>query len=95
MRRDGAAHPLRAREKSVVIRWNLRNRVSLNAVRFYGFYGGMLAYQPEMRGPLLDFQRRVADKPGLEWIFNLANRWVDSRMINDVERHFAHGPVTR
>lgn len=63
----------------------MRNKVALNAILFYG---GMLAYRPEQRDILLDFQSRTAGRPGLEGLFSLANRLVDQRLAREVERHF-------
>jgi len=63
----------------------MRNKVALNAILFYG---GMLAYRPEQRDILLDFQSRAATRPGLEGLFNLANRLVDQQLAQEVERHF-------
>lgn len=66
----------------------MQNRVSLNASLFYG---GMLGYEVELRERLLDFQQRVADRPVLRGVFDLANRWVDRRMARDLESTFVAG----
>jgi radical SAM superfamily enzyme YgiQ (UPF0313 family) len=63
----------------------MHNKIALNAILFYG---GMLAYRPEQRDILLDFQRRAAAQPGMEGLFSLANRLVDQRLAQEVERHF-------
>ncbi|HKI06642.1 MAG TPA: radical SAM protein [Thermoanaerobaculia bacterium] len=65
----------------------MRNGIALNAALFYS---SMLAFQPEQRESLLDFQRQaVTGHPVLAKGFDLANRWVDRRLDRAVRAHFA------
>jgi anaerobic magnesium-protoporphyrin IX monomethyl ester cyclase len=60
----------------------MRDRVALNAAIFYP---SLLAYTPDLRQPLLDFQRRAAlGHPLLERSFDLAHRWIDRRLERSV-----------
>ncbi len=60
----------------------MRDRVALNAAIFYP---SLLAYTPDLREPLLDFQRRATlGHPLLERSFDLAHRWIDRRLERSV-----------
>jgi radical SAM superfamily enzyme YgiQ (UPF0313 family) len=67
----------------------MRNRLALNASLFHT---GLLAYQPEQRDMLLDFQYRLVNKPGLERLFTLFNHLVDKRLEKEVALHFKGSP---
>lgn len=65
----------------------MRDRVALNAAVFYP---ALLAYAPEHREPLLDFQRRAATRhPLLAGAFDLVNGWIGRRLRRAVREHFA------
>jgi anaerobic magnesium-protoporphyrin IX monomethyl ester cyclase len=56
----------------------MRDRIALNAALFYP---SLLAYTPDLREPLLDFQQSAATgHPLLERAFDLAHGWLDRRL---------------
>jgi len=64
--------------------------VSLNAALFYP---GLLNFRPELRDSLLTFQREAVQRyPLLRRLFDLANTFVDRRLLADVERTLGPAP---
>lgn len=61
----------------------MRDRIALNATLFYP---SLLAYTPDLRDPLLDFQQSAATgHPILERAFDLAHGWLDRRLERAVK----------
>ncbi len=66
---------------------------SLNAAVYYG---GVLSYRPEMRAPLLAFQKRAAERGVLRRaLFDPLNAFVDRRLAADVEAWLSGEPHPR
>lgn len=66
---------------------------SLNAAVYYG---GVLSYRPEMRAPLLAFQKRAAERGALRRaLFDPLNSFVDRRLAADVRSWLAGEPHPR
>ncbi len=72
------------------VRWlNREIMVSKSSLEGALFWGGILHYQPEDRGALLDHQYRLATQyPIVTKLFNKVNRWIDKRLKKDVARNF-------
>jgi hypothetical protein len=65
----------------------MRDRVALNAAVFYP---ALLAYTPEHREPLLDFQQRAATRhPVLATMFDGIHGWIGRRLSRAVRALFA------
>jgi radical SAM superfamily enzyme YgiQ (UPF0313 family) len=69
----------------------MRDRIALNAAVFYP---ALLAFAPEHREPLLDFQQRVATRhPVLTTVFDAVHGWIGRRLRRAVREHFTEtGP---
>jgi len=69
----------------------MRGRIALNAALFYP---SLLAYTPDLRQPLLDWQQRVASgHPLLERAFDRVHGWIDRRLERAVRGAFSASPA--
>ncbi|MBI3551604.1 MAG: radical SAM protein [Elusimicrobia bacterium] len=57
------------------------DKISLNAA---AFYPGILGYEPALREPLLDFQRRSLSRPVGRGAFDMLHRFIDARLRRDL-----------
>jgi radical SAM superfamily enzyme YgiQ (UPF0313 family) len=66
----------------------MRDRIALNAALFYP---SLLAYTPDLREPLLDWQQRAVSRhPVLERGFDRLHGWIDRRLARAVRAAFLH-----
>jgi anaerobic magnesium-protoporphyrin IX monomethyl ester cyclase len=69
----------------------MHDRIALNAALFYP---SLLAYTPELREPLLDWQQRAATGHRVvEGIFDRVHGWIDRRLTRAVGRALGVGAV--